>query len=665
MTNVRPDTMAVPGPRRLAVTVSLTGAAVHGAPARPLLEPHRPLPFGVARCDEFAGVMRALGFTVNDRRWLDGPDEPDGQPAWFGPALLTAVQVNAVVEGAFDSLKEADDLLVVHVLGDCEVEGGTHEPLRRVWLRGPDGHRLPADVASWRERAAQAPGRTLLILDVGAAVDTVAPEAYRNFTPHLGYWIIGAADGDGQTRGGELTGAVTAELAALNQEHDATVGPFALDVATLLERVHRRVPNTCWEPRTRPVPAGTARTDAGPARTATADVRAHLQHFLTTEAIEPTSGQLLVASAVKEFLQGDTMNLLVVTGKPGSGKSALINNAVRPHLPRVVIVDSRNQSLLDLIRIISGQLDPGGDFDYSQMAPVRPVLDAIMRRRLRDGDPAAVPIIVVDGFDRAMNRRQLVDQLLHPLAWWEEDGLRWCRLLVLARPDVTELDDLRPRDRRHEAWIDLGAVRPPMAKLNGELRAHLREQFHRRPLAGRHGPAVADALAAGMADLLAPAGDTAAVEPLPWGEHLVAELWLHELHRAGAGPRDIAAAKAFVAGLPRDVSGLVRLDLRRLNPRSLAIAWTMAFAQGEGWSLDHIDLIVAIAQRMAPRAGCDRTAITEESLRAALDGDLAFYVRRYPQRGGGVVVRLFHDAVAEEIQRDSRRSWTATPEEAP
>lgn len=658
------QTAATTGPRRIAVTLSLTGAPPPDALARPKLEPYPWLSFGAPRCRELAEVLEKLGFTVlNDT-----------------PTLTTSGEITDLIQQAFALLHEADDLFILHVIGHCDIAETPEQPLKRVWLLGPDGRRIADDVGTWRQRAACAPGRVLLVLDVGAAVDTVAPHAYTHFARDLEYWIVGAADDDGQTRGGELSRAIIQELAALAGHLATKPAQTVLDVDALLRAVARRVPSAVWEPRARLVPTTT--TGQGivfPVPTVTEEVQAHLARFFAGQSVRPTSGQVTVSQVLSGFLESETLHLLVVTGKPGAGKSALVNNAVQEHLPelsqlvranrwgevrellaerRLAVVDARDQSVMDLTRAIAHQLDPHGVSNDPQTIPVTVIVDSIQRRQARDTETAASPVIVVDGFDEAMNRQQLVDQVLCPLAWWEEEktGTRWCRLIVLSRSPVAELEALRPRDPSAHRWLDLSGSCISTATLRREFRSYLRDRIYSEQLGTCNGEAIATAMAAA----LFPSAESATSQPLEWGEHLVAELWLHQLRQTTPPPRDPADITAFVASLPRDVRGLVRLDLLRCAPGLRAIAWALAFAEGDGWPHD---LILPIAQTLAPAAGCDPSAISDKTIRDALRHDLAFYVRRYPRPRGETTYRLFHSAVAEGIQRDVRQAWPNLPGE--
>lgn len=663
---------ATASPLRIAVTLSLTGTPPEDVLARPKLEPYPWLSFGAHRCRELAEVLQKLGFTVlNDT-----------------PTLPTSDDITTLVKDAFTLLHEEDDLFILHVIGYCDVEARPDEPLSRVWLRGPDGQRLSDDVGTWRRWAASAPGRTLLVLDVGAAVHTVAPQAYTHFTRHLAYWIVGAADGDGQTHGGELTSGVIRELVALSERPATDPAKADPDFHALLSAVGRRVPSALWEPRVRQANATTTRLDdTFLPRTLEANVQAHLQRFFGAQRIRPTSGQTVVAEALGDFLDLTDLSLLVVTGKPGAGKSTMVNNAVQERLPEMsqlvearrwgdvhkalagqglAVVDARDQSVTDLTCAIASQLDPDITTNDPQPIPVKMVLDAICRRRLRDGNNPETPVIVLDGFDEAVNRQQLVDHVLSPLAWWDDDtGRRWCRLLVLSRSPAAELEPLRPRDPSTQKWLDvlstqkwldLSSCGAPTATLRREFQSYLADRIDSERLsAGR-----SEELSTAMAAALFPQAESASSVLLEWGEHLVAELWLHQLRQAVPIPQNQLNISALVDRLPRDVQGLVRLDLSRRPPELRAIAWALAFAEGDGWPRD---LILPVAQELAPVAGCRASAISDKTVQQALRFDLAFYVRRYPRPRGETTYRLFHSAVAEGIQCDVRQAWPHLPGE--
>jgi hypothetical protein len=140
--------------------------------------------------------------------------------------------------------------------------------------------------------------------------------------------------------------------------------------------------------------------------------------------------------------------LIVVTGSPGAGKSALLGLLVcaahpglrgsTQHLwraaadrpsenPELAAVHARQRTLPVILESLITQLHLEPGVAASELTPA-PVIEAIARR-------ARPPVIVVDAVDEALDHQQIVTQLLMPLARARrEDGTPACRLLAGIRP---------------------------------------------------------------------------------------------------------------------------------------------------------------------------------------------------------------------------------------
>lgn len=134
--------------------------------------------------------------------------------------------------------------------------------------------------------------------------------------------------------------------------------------------------------------------------------------------------------------------VIVVTGSPGTGKSALLGllvcaahprlrgatqelwraGAARPsENPDLAAVHARQRSLPVVVTSLVAQLHLDPDRSDAELTPAV-VLEAIVRR-------TRPPVVVVDAVDEAPDHQQLLGQLLIPLARARRsDGTPACRL---------------------------------------------------------------------------------------------------------------------------------------------------------------------------------------------------------------------------------------------
>lgn len=357
---------------------------------------------------------------------------------------------------------------------------------------------------------------------------------------------------------------------------------------------------------------------------------------------------------IKEWTTGDEP-LLVVTGSPGAGKSAILGMVVcashpalsrptrelwwgrRSEVPPVfedlVAVHARERDLAAILRSLARQLGlPRRDREWS--------LDTMVGALAGLG---RAPVIVVDALDEAVDPAGVAAALL-ALAEARPRGAPVCRLLAGTRSGRLwpAFDGLCERARRAGALLDLDEV-----PRDGELRADLEdyvddllrahEEYDRFPMSRARAALAASA----AATLAAPHPDDGRPR---WGEFLVAGIFVNHIVRgpALADPEDAARVGRDV---PRTLPGVLELDLASQASTSLsrAVLTCVAHAFGAGMPLS---VITACCGAFMPGG---EAAPTAEQVKAALD-EARFYLRREMESDGSTLYRLFHQALADDLR---------------
>ncbi|TXS04773.1 ATP-binding protein [Streptomyces sp. col6] len=359
--------------------------------------------------------------------------------------------------------------------------------------------------------------------------------------------------------------------------------------------------------------------------------------------------------------------LRIVTGAPGSGKSALLGALVcagheqivaaapdirrylaarHPHGvpspdPALAAVHARGRNVDAILTALALQwrLPPpseppaGDDRGPAAQWTVPDLLTAV--RAL-----PAPPPLVLDALDEAEDPAGLVEQFLLPLVETvRSDGLPAVRLLVGSRRGTHLGPLLDCAAASPESVLDLDDV--PAGELRADLEQHLAHVLAEWPAyrAAAHRP-VREALARSAAAALTqepPAGHG-------WGAFLVARVYARVLESLDP-PSDVPAATALGARVPRTLPDVLELDLgqRADGIRLRAVLTALAFAKGEGFPLEAVQ---AVAPEFAPR---EEPGLAPADVRPLLDAG-SFYVRTGIETDGSTLYRLFHQGLADYLR---------------
>ncbi|MET7378740.1 NACHT domain-containing protein, partial [Streptomyces sp. NPDC005526] len=364
-------------------------------------------------------------------------------------------------------------------------------------------------------------------------------------------------------------------------------------------------------------------------------------------------------ATLTSWLDGESSGALrVVTGSPGSGKSALLGMLVcsahpelheatqhvwfhrRDELPSVhpclVALHLRDQSIGAILDSVARQTGlSGAAEDWSGEA----IADALTR------SPEPV-VVVVDALDEAEDPGRVVSGLLDPLLDRKRpDGAPCCRLLIATRP-WDQFEPLLSRARHAGGLVDLDDVRSD--ELENALRSYVidllngnneyRQLSHRR---------LRDSIAGSVAGRLA---SRHAEQRPQWGEFLVAGLYANSLVQQGGITAEGAADQtpaAAAAGVPGTLPEVLDLDLRRqTSPWVRPILCALAFARGQGMPRTAIRAVAPLF------ADPWLDPPTQDEVRDALE-EARFYLRRDMDVDGSIVYRLFHQALIDHLRSAS------------
>ncbi|WP_328881866.1 ATP-binding protein [Streptomyces sp. NBC_00299] len=350
--------------------------------------------------------------------------------------------------------------------------------------------------------------------------------------------------------------------------------------------------------------------------------------------------------------------LRVVTGAPGSGKSALLGALVctgheeiiraapdiRRHLaaqqpdgvaspnPMLAAIHARNRELDAVLTSLAAQWRlPARGSGRTEPWTAPDLIEAIVAL-------PAVPVLVFDALDEADDPADLMQRLLLPLTEaLRPDGRPCLRLLVGTR-----------RGTRFQPLLELAAAQQTLLDLDdvpdGELRADLAEHLSLR-LAElpSYSAALQRPVRTVLARTVAAKLTRNAGTVRDWGPFLVARIFGRALETLPA-PADVAAAEHLGASVPVTLPGVLELDLS-LQPqraRLRAVLAAVAWAKGEGFPTE---AVAAVAAEFAPD-------VDDGNVRQLLEAN-RFYLRTGVESDGSTLYRLFHQGLADYLQVES------------
>ncbi|MER6567024.1 AAA family ATPase [Streptomyces sp. NPDC001093] len=364
------------------------------------------------------------------------------------------------------------------------------------------------------------------------------------------------------------------------------------------------------------------------------------------------TGRTRELTQIRSWLASDD-TLLLVTGSPGAGKSALLGVTVflshnqlaelsaglvgripaqyRPErrYPTLVAVHARHRSTDEVIASITAQLTPE---DTEPAAASRePALDQL--KRIAQDLPEPV-ILILDAIDEALESdrivRDLLPQLLRTL---RSDGRPAFRALVGMRPPQTD---------GHRFWEAPGArgmvlnldTSSNVEDLANDLTTYIADILYSAP--SYSDQALRESVARAVATAIAHGRDRSTF--------LVAALFADFL-RAGVPLKPAEA----VARLPQTLPHLLELHLRTTldgDPWMRHVMVGLAQARGQGMPLE---LVAAAATAAAMAAGQGLRPLTPGEAREKLAA-ARFYLRTNIDSDGRQLYRFFHETITEHFR---------------
>jgi WD40 repeat protein len=340
--------------------------------------------------------------------------------------------------------------------------------------------------------------------------------------------------------------------------------------------------------------------------------------------------------------------LTVITGGPGSGKSALLGVMVCALHPRlrestrhlwqhVPVPQSAWTGPLAAIHLRERTVGEAGaalirqlHLPLSPQSTPREIVDAISALP----DP---PLIIFDALDEAAGQDGVHRQLLQPLATPGSDGNLAAHLWIGTRP-WRQFNDLLSDAAARNHLIDLDMV--PADQLHTELRDYIDDFLtHAVAYQDRSVLSVRRSLARGVADALTAPGRARS------GEFLIAALYTHWLLRCPTPPSTPADVTALLGQIPADVPSVLDLDLstREDQPWLTALLVTLAHAHGAGMPAT---VLRRAACAFYPHAVPSEITVPDFD---RLLQQVRFYLRSTSDSDGTSLYRLFHQSLVDHL----------------
>ena len=334
----------------------------------------------------------------------------------------------------------------------------------------------------------------------------------------------------------------------------------------------------------------------------------------------------------------------VVTGSPGCGKSALLGRIVSLADPDQ---RTRAEAAGVLVGVPSETIPPAGCIDLAIHARGKTLTDMVglLSSALKQPAGSATAIVqhlktlekpftlAVDALDEAKESNRIATELLRPIA-----SLPSVRLLVASRPDSTQPKSQQRFTGLGRASVEIDLDRPEYLGRD-DLELYLTKRLlaadePERPTPYRNQSAVAGSIAQ-------------AVARRSQGNFLIARLVADNLINAA---RAMIAAEAALFPFPAEVGEAFEQFLERLEHqgslgKATAIDLLRPLAYAEGAGIPWGSIWPALATALAAREYLDHDI---DLLRRHAG---SFVVETLEQ--GQSVYRLFHEALAEHLRRDS------------
>ncbi|MFD8262120.1 AAA family ATPase [Streptomyces griseoluteus] len=590
----------------------------------------------------------------------------------------------------------SDATRIVHVIS----HGSVAEDLNRsrAAANAEHIHMVPAcgqvgngtNVSHWVSTAHQQPAPTLFVVDLCRAGRAARlSELTRVPDGELNAWVIAATSPDLPAYDGRFSEAV-AEVLEQIACHGLDTSPSlrfvrwdrvtraiqqSLEALGSTQRLHTTpvdmsqelpelpfFPNPRWRHDTR---LEKLHAVEAPVRAFVADLGA--EHFIDRVGDHFVGRQSQLEWLATWLDDHRTGGLRVVTGAPGSGKSALLGALVcaghediisaapdiRAYLtaqnpdsvcspnPLLAAIHARGRDLDTILTSLAAQWDRPAEPDLPwTVADLLAEISAMLN----------VPALVFDALDEAEDPHGLMRSLLLPMAKAvRPDGQPAVRLLVGTRR--WGFEPLLDLAGSHEGLLDLDDV--PPSEIRKDLRSHMLRRLAAMPqYSGPEQRSIRTTLADTMAEALTQNPD----HMHEWGPFLVAQIFGQALETLPPA-KETADAAALGASVPRNLPAVLELDVgSRPDNRALrAVLAAAAFAKGDGFPTE---AIAAVAPEFAPELLADRT---EKPGRAGKDQDLlqrirtllaagSFYLRTGVESDGATLYRLFHQGLADYLQ---------------
>ncbi|MCI9869141.1 AAA family ATPase [Arthrobacter humicola] len=360
---------------------------------------------------------------------------------------------------------------------------------------------------------------------------------------------------------------------------------------------------------------------------------------------------------IADFCQRTGPGLLLLTGSPGSGKSAILGQLVcnahadlhlstshlwedqREYLPGVVTsfaaVHARQQSIQDILQSLSDQLQ------------LKPQISGPGELIQELAQLVVPPLLIIDALDEARigglsangrpSHSDIVDSLLVPLTTSvRSDGKPVAFVIVGARRWVGGVR-LAQRLTMPHTVIDLDRVP------DDRLRAELQGFAERRLWAGgvQWSASQIATFSTALAARLAPSRGASEAPKL--GSFLAVSLFIASVMSSFRHPQISQALLDLAATAPQDITELLQFDIER-RPASeelQAVLSAVAVAKGSGAPLE-------IIRRLASAQG--QVDLSIARCKDILSDELSFYLRTSADADGSVLYRLFHQEVTDALK---------------